>query len=182
MILSEWGISGVEALRGQAAVLVIVDVLSFSTAVDVAVSKGAIVHPFPYGDEVAAQVAADRVGGVLAEPRRSSGNQFSLSPQSLLALPPGTHIVLPSPNGARLSLACGSMPVHCRLSAKRRHSREGSTATSQWRPGGRGPGRGALAGWKLSASHRRPAGCRRNHSPSWSALFTRSGGRSKCVS
>ena len=111
MILTEWGISGVEALRGQAAVLVIVDVLSFSTAVDVAVSKGAIVHPFPYGDEVAAQVAADRVGGVLAEPRRSSGNQFSLSPQSLLALPAGTHIVLPSPNGARLSLACGSMPV-----------------------------------------------------------------------
>jgi 2-phosphosulfolactate phosphatase len=111
MILTEWGISGVEALRGQAVVLVIVDVLSFSTAVDVAVSKGAIVHPFPYGDEVAAQVAADRVGGVLAEPRRSSGNQFSLSPRSLIALPAGTHIVLPSPNGARLSLACGSMPV-----------------------------------------------------------------------
>ena len=116
MILSEWGISGVEALRGQAAVLVLVDVLSFSTAVDVAVSKGAIVHPFPYGDEVAAQVAADRVGGVLAEPRRSSGNQFSLSPQSLLALPPERILCFrhQTAHGSRLLVAvCPSLPVVC---------------------------------------------------------------------
>ena len=31
---SEWGIAGIEALRGQASVIVIVDVLSFSTAVE----------------------------------------------------------------------------------------------------------------------------------------------------
>ena len=110
MILTEWGIWASRRCAGKQRYLS--SLMCYrSTAVDVAVSKGAIVHPFPYGDEVAAQVAADRVGGVLAEPGRSSGNQFSLSPQSLLALPAGTHIVLPSPNGARLSLACGSMPV-----------------------------------------------------------------------
>jgi 2-phosphosulfolactate phosphatase len=111
MILTEWGMAGVETLRERAAVLVIVDVLSFSTAVDVAVSKGATVHPFPYGDEDAAQAAADRVGAVLAKPRRSSGGQLSLSPRSLMAVPAGTRIMLPSPNGGRLSLACGDRPI-----------------------------------------------------------------------
>ena len=57
---------GVDFLRKQAAVLVIV-VLSFSTAVDVAVSKRAAVYPFPDGDENAAQAAAGRVGAVLAK-------------------------------------------------------------------------------------------------------------------
>jgi 2-phosphosulfolactate phosphatase len=40
---SEWGMAGVVALRDRVAALVIVDVLSFSTAVDVAVSRGAVV-------------------------------------------------------------------------------------------------------------------------------------------
>ena len=111
MILTEWGMAGVETLRERVAVIVIVDVLSFSTAVDVAVSNGAMVYPNPYGDKEGAQAAADRVGAVLAKPRRSSGGQFSLSPRSLMAVPAGTRIMLPSPNGARLSLACGDRPV-----------------------------------------------------------------------
>ena len=105
-VLAEWGMAGVEALRDRVAVLVIVDVLSFSTAVDVAVSRGAGVYPFPSGDKAAAQAAADRVGAVLAQPRRATGGQFSLSPASLLTLPAGTKLMLPSPNGSRLSFAC----------------------------------------------------------------------------
>lgn len=105
-VLAEWGMAGLEALRDRVAVLVIVDVLSFSTAVDVAVSRGAGVHPFRYGDKAAAQAAADRVGVVLARSRRASGGQFSLSPASLLTLSAGTKLMLPSPNGSRLSLAC----------------------------------------------------------------------------
>ena len=44
---TEWGLRGVEVLRDRVAVLVIVDVMSFSTTVDVAVARGASVIPFP---------------------------------------------------------------------------------------------------------------------------------------
>ena len=110
-VLTEWGLAGVEALRSKVSVLVIVDVLSFSTAVDVAVGRRATVHPFPHGDEATARAAAARAGAVLAQPRRAAGGQFSLSPSSLLAIQAGTRLMLPSPNGSRLSLACGGASV-----------------------------------------------------------------------
>lgn len=110
-VLTEWGLAGLQALRNEVAVLVIVDVLSFSTAVDVAVARGVRVAPFAYGDPDAAMAAAEKIGAVLAQPRRAGGGQLSLSPASLQALPPGTMLMLPSPNGARLSLAGGDRPV-----------------------------------------------------------------------
>jgi len=110
-VVSEWGLAGIEALRPQVSVLVIVDVLSFSTAVDVAVSRGAVVYPFPYGEPEAAQAAAANVGAVLAQARRAGGGQLSLSPASLAAIVADTKLMLPSPNGARLSLAGDPVPV-----------------------------------------------------------------------
>src|SRR4051812_39530295 len=111
-VLAEWGMSGIDALRSRVAVLVVVDVLSFSTAVDVAVSQGAQILPFSPGDDpAAARLAAERAGAVLALPRRAAGGQFSLSPASLLAIPAGTRLMLPSPNGSRLSLAGAGTPV-----------------------------------------------------------------------
>jgi len=107
----EWGLAGVEALRGHVAVLVIVDVLSFSTAVDVAVARGAAILPFPLGDQAAAQTAAGDAQALLATHRRAQSGQYSLSPASLVAIAPGTRLMLPSPNGSRLSLAGGGTPV-----------------------------------------------------------------------
>jgi 2-phosphosulfolactate phosphatase len=109
--LTEWGLRGVETLRDRTTVLVIVDVLSFSTAVDVAVARGALVLPFPLADPAAAQAAADRAGAVLARPRNKPGGGFSLSPQSLSQIAAGTRLLLPSPNGSRLSLAGGTVAV-----------------------------------------------------------------------
>ena len=106
----EWGLRGVETLRDRVAALVIVDVLSFSTAVDVAVARGASVIPFPFGDRAAAQAAAAVAGAVLAGPRNPFGAGFSLSPPSLARIPGGTKLLLPSPNGSRLSLAGGAVP------------------------------------------------------------------------
>jgi len=108
--LSEWGMAGIEALHAHVAVLVIVDVLSFSTSVDIAVSRGAIVYPFPFADRGAAERAAAHAGALLAHPRSASGGPFSLSPTSLANIPHGTKLMLPSPNGSRLSFAASRMP------------------------------------------------------------------------
>jgi 2-phosphosulfolactate phosphatase len=105
--LSEWGMAGLEALCEHVGVLVIVDVLSFSTAVDVAVSRGAIVYPFPFVEEKAALFAAEHVGALLARPRRAAGGEYSLSPVSLASIPSGTRLMLPSLNGSRLSVVAG---------------------------------------------------------------------------
>ena len=111
MIRCEWAREGIEALRPHVSVFVIVDVLSFSTAVDIAVGRGGLIHPFPLGDHEAAKTAAEEVGAMVAAPKRAAGGQFSLSPASLRALNPGDRLLLPSPNGSRLSLAGGGVPV-----------------------------------------------------------------------
>src|SRR5215469_4131821 len=101
---AEWGLHGVEMLCERVSVLIIVDVLSFSTAVAVAVARGASVIPFPLEDRKAARQAAAAARAVLAEPRSSTTNAgYSLSPQSLATIPSGAKLLLPSPNGSRLS-------------------------------------------------------------------------------
>jgi 2-phosphosulfolactate phosphatase len=77
-----------------ADVVILVDVLSFTTCLDIALSRGAVIVPLP--------LDAPTPPGALAAGRRGSGP--SLSPASLAALPPSTRLVLPSPNGSRLSL------------------------------------------------------------------------------
>ena len=101
----EWGEHGARALAQSCDVLVIVDVLSFTTAVDVAVSRGAHVLPYAGRDVRDARALAEREQAVLAVNRRDmSGNEpYSLSPASLTDIPRGTRLVLPSPNGSTLS-------------------------------------------------------------------------------
>lgn len=108
-IRCEWGAQGVSMLAPISDVIIIVDVLSFSTCVDIAVSRGAMVYPYARRDETAQAYAAS-VGAMLAEPLRKQA-RFSLSPESLLNIPKGSRIVLPSPNGSTLSLAVKPTPV-----------------------------------------------------------------------
>lgn len=108
MIHSEWGLNGILRLRSEVKVLVIVDVLSFSTAVDIATGCGADVLPFPSGDRAAAEVAARQASATLTAPRKAGGGQISLSPRTLADLEAGARIMLPSPNGSRLSVEAGT--------------------------------------------------------------------------
>ncbi len=42
----EWGLAGVEALAPHSDVMIIVDVLSFTTCVDIAIGRGGVVYPY----------------------------------------------------------------------------------------------------------------------------------------
>jgi 2-phosphosulfolactate phosphatase len=95
----EWGLSGLAAIAQDDPTVIVVDVLSFSTAVSVALSRGASVMPYPYTDERALAYAL-RHGALLAGSRGTS--EYSLSPRSLLRIASGSRIVLPSPNGSAI--------------------------------------------------------------------------------
>lgn len=117
----EWGGVGAAAVAGDLGVhdlAVVVDVLSFSTTVTVAVAAGATVWPFRWEDDRAAAFAAQR-DAVLAVGRleaRAAGApaeaRVSLSPAEISAWAvPGARLVLPSPNGATISAAIDQVGV-----------------------------------------------------------------------
>jgi 2-phosphosulfolactate phosphatase len=110
-IFCEWGEKGIESLRDHVDVFVIVDVLSFSTCVDIAVSRGASVYPYLYKDETAIEYARS-IGAVCASAERSK-TALSLSSHSLLQIESGVKLVLPSPNGSHLSRIVGDTPTFC---------------------------------------------------------------------
>jgi len=97
----EQGLVGGRRIAHRGDVLVVVvDVLSFSTCVSVALDRGIEVVPARWRDERAAALA-EQQGAVLAGPRSGSGP--SLSPASVRRAEGVRRLVLPSPNGATLS-------------------------------------------------------------------------------
>jgi 2-phosphosulfolactate phosphatase len=96
----ELGPAAGAALTGE--ICVVVDVLRFTTAVEAAVARGAAVYPYRWRNAGTAREFAESVGAVLAT--RDDGDGPSLSPSSMSSLPPGTSLVLPSPNGSTCSV------------------------------------------------------------------------------
>ena len=93
----DWGPHSSTALA-LADVIIVVDVLSFTTCLDVAVSRGVSIWPARPGESVPAPPGAVVAG-------RRGQAEYSLSPVSFLTAPAGLHCVLPSPNGAALARA-----------------------------------------------------------------------------
>ncbi len=108
-IRCEWGLHGAEILAPLCDAIIVVDVLSFSTAVSVAVNRGGIVFPYRWKDDSRLEFAR-QMGAILAGPRGSG--TYSLSPLSLTLVRSGERIVLPSPNGSTVSLATGDKPTY----------------------------------------------------------------------
>lgn len=105
----DWGAVGAATLPDPAGALVVIDVLSFTTAVSVATGRGIAVAPFPLGAPGAVDLA-ERLGAALAVPRRerSPAHPWTLSPRALLDAPSTDRLVLPSPNGSAIAAAVGS--------------------------------------------------------------------------
>jgi len=103
-ICCAWGIDGWRALDPAPDAVVVVDVLSFGTAVDIALAAGVTIFPAAdHGD--AARALAETTRAALAGPRGGSGP--SLSPRSLQDPGVARRVVLPSPNGGALCVAAG---------------------------------------------------------------------------
>lgn len=98
-----WGPNGLRRLAPVADVVVIIDVLSFSTSVDVALGRGAVVLPYRWHDGSEDAFAEENNAKVAT--KRAAPGAWSLRPSSLVELPEGTRLVLPSPNGSALAFA-----------------------------------------------------------------------------
>jgi 2-phosphosulfolactate phosphatase len=126
----DWGIAGARAAAaaGPGGALVVVDVLSFSTAVTIAAGRGTAVYPQPWppGDVAAFAAARDAVRAVLRE-EVTDRHPWSLSPAHLARAPAPGRLVLPSPNGSAISAAAaasgGLVLAGCLRNA---------TATARW--------------------------------------------------
>jgi 2-phosphosulfolactate phosphatase len=106
----DWGRRGVRQAAERGDILVIVDTLSFSTAVVTAVHYGGLIYPC--SPEEDAEALAQQIGGEAAVFRRDvpERGRFSLSPATYLHLEVGTRVVLASPNGATCSRYAGQVP------------------------------------------------------------------------
>ena len=107
----DWGPTAAVQLGSGPGTLVIVDVLSFTTAVSVAVERGVAVYPA--ATERTAVVRAREVCGELAVARSevTADRPWSLSPAHLGAAPAPERLVLPSPNGSSIAAAVAGTAV-----------------------------------------------------------------------
>ncbi|XVU23243.1 2-phosphosulfolactate phosphatase [Actinoplanes sp. CA-054009] len=103
----DWGPVGADAVAPEVAFVAVVDVLSFTTTLTVAVEQGISVLPYRWRDDSAVAVAR-RNGAALAVFRSQAGpGQITLSPESILRTDLKAakidRLVLPSPNGSAIS-------------------------------------------------------------------------------
>lgn len=152
----EWGPNGLRRLAPHCAAIVIVDVLSFTTCVDVALGRGAAVLPYRWhdGGEHDHAIAHDAVVAV-GRDHVDEEHPWSLSPGSLSAIPEGTRLVLPSPNGAALAYGAAEAGAGAVIAACLRNA----SAVGRWLGRHDGPVGLVPAGerWRGATGPLRPA-------------------------
>jgi len=147
----DWGLAGATAIAAGADVAVVVDVLSFTTALTVAGDAGVAVLPFRWNDARAVEHAREH-DAVLAVGRSQAGpGQLSLSPASLRHGPLPARLVLPSPNGSTIAAHLGATAGTV-LGASLRNA----SAVARWIAARHDPARSTVA--VVAAGERWPAG------------------------
>jgi 2-phosphosulfolactate phosphatase len=110
----DWGVVGADTVAPGASLVAVVDVLSFTTTLSVAVEQGIEVLPYRWRDQ-SAHEHARRHGAVLGVGRGevAGPDQVSLSPGSIRRSSGIRRLVLPSPNGSTIAhqLAATSVPL-----------------------------------------------------------------------
>lgn len=131
LIHMDWSEHGALASCQPGDLAVVVDVLSFTTTLTVALDAGIEVYPYPFKDESALGFARDR-GATLAVGRfearlGTAGATVSLSPASMRAASGLTKVVLPSPNGSALARSLRDRGISVIAAALRNRS-----AAARW--------------------------------------------------
>lgn len=100
-------------LGPTADVAVVIDVLSFTTTLTVALDRGIEVLPYRWADKSAAVFAREHDAVLAVGRSQARAGQVSLSPQTLRTTGPQVRrVVLPSPNGATIAQAVsGEVPT-----------------------------------------------------------------------
>ena len=149
----EWGPTGAAAIGPDVDVAVVVDVLSFTTTLTLAVERGIDVYPYPWASADAPAYASERKA-VLALGRREglASGALSLSPASFADIDGIERVVLPSPNGSAISFALtdAGVPV---VGASLRNA----TAVARWLAGVEGRVSVVAAGERWPDGSLRPA-------------------------
>ncbi len=127
----DWGVEGAAACGRGADVIVVVDVLSFSTAVEIGTSRGGTIYPLRWADRGRADDLAERLGGTATTGPGRRVRRFALSPTSLLEVTPGTVVVIPSPNGATVSLEAAELGATVMCGCLRNASAVAEAAAAQ---------------------------------------------------
>lgn len=96
----DWGRHGARQAAERGDITVIVDTLSFSSAVVTAVHHGAVIYPCATTDDLDALGRRHRAEVAVRRHEVPVKGRFSLSPLTYVGIAPGTAIIIASPNGA----------------------------------------------------------------------------------
>lgn len=123
----DWALQGADAIALDADVAVVIDVLSFTTTLTVALDGGTTVLPYRWNDSNAANFARQHDAVLAVGRSKAEAGEISLSPATLRTARPPERLVLPSPNGSTIAHHL-SERAHTVLGASLRNA----SAVAQW--------------------------------------------------
>lgn len=101
----EWGLQGAEAITSGERTSVVIDVLSFTTALSYAIDAGMEVFPYRWKDASAEVFARERNATLATSRADPRPGAITLSASSIRSARGVERLVLPSPNGSTIAHA-----------------------------------------------------------------------------
>lgn len=105
----DWGLTGAREIAGPTAIVAVVDVLSFTTALTVAADAGIEVFPYRWRDDSATAYARQHNARLAVGRSQAGPGDVSLSPWTIRAAGAIDRLVLPSPNGSTIAHEMASL-------------------------------------------------------------------------